>query len=263
MTEEELEEIIEKARIFKYSELNLNERQVKSLPKSICNLTHLKKLNLADNQLIELPDSIGNLAKLTFLGLHGNQLNYLPYSIGNLSKLTVLDLSHNRLTNLPISIEKLSKLSMLGLSGNPLTDLSILKVIPKPDYIHFLNTYIPSKYWTKLSEWNPLWLINEGNAELRRTLIHQIGYERVIRELNIDELDNWREYSLLKIDNVENFYDEDIDKEITEPMVLLKMICPSTGHIHILRVPPAITSAEAAITWVNHGIHPDKFTVQT
>ena len=48
-----------------------------------------------------------------------------------------------------------------------------------------------------------------------------------------------------------------------QPMVLLKMTFPSTGHIHILRVPPEMTSAEAAITWVNHGIHPDEFTVQT
>jgi hypothetical protein len=48
-----------------------------------------------------------------------------------------------------------------------------------------------------------------------------------------------------------------------EPMILLKMTCPSTGHIHILRVPPEMTSAEAAITWVNHGIHPDEFGVQT
>jgi hypothetical protein len=56
-----------------------------------------------------------------------------------------------------------------------------------------------------------------------------------------------------------------------EPMVLLKMTCPSTNHIHILRVPPGMTSAEAAITWVNHGIHPvgeasqneNRFGVQT
>jgi leucine-rich repeat protein SHOC2 len=52
----------------------------------------------------------------------------------------------------------------------------------------------------------------------------------------------------------------DIDEE---PMVLLKMTCLSTGHIHILRVPPEMNSAEAAITWVNHGIHPDEFSVQT
>ena len=63
-------------------------------------------------------------------------------------------------------------------------------------------------------------------------------------------------------------YDESIDSPKTtlperEPLVLLKMTCPSTGHIHLLRVPPEMTSAEEAITWVNHGIHPDEFAVQT
>jgi hypothetical protein len=46
-------------------------------------------------------------------------------------------------------------------------------------------------------------------------------------------------------------------------MVLLKMTCPLTQHIHILRVPPEMESAETAITWINHGIHPDEFAVQT
>jgi hypothetical protein len=68
----------------------------------------------------------------------------------------------------------------------------------------------------------------------------------------------------LKIDAVETIYEEDDDEPIDrEPMVLLKMTCPSTGHIHILRVPPEMTSAEAAITWVNHGIHADEFAIQT
>jgi leucine-rich repeat protein SHOC2 len=48
-----------------------------------------------------------------------------------------------------------------------------------------------------------------------------------------------------------------------EAIVLLKMTCPSTAHIYILRVPSDLVQAEAAITWVNHGIHPDKFAVQT
>jgi leucine-rich repeat protein SHOC2 len=41
------------------------------------------------------------------------------------------------------------------------------------------------------------------------------------------------------------------------------MTCPSTGHIHMLRMPPDMTSAEEAIVWVNQGIHPDQFTIQT
>lgn len=86
------------------------------------------------------------------------------------------------------------------------------------------------------------------------------------------EIDTWRKYTLLKIDRVEAIYEDihahmPIESKIMvvdrEPMVLLKMTCPSTAHIHILRVPPEMTSAEAAITWVNHGIHPDKFAVQT
>jgi leucine-rich repeat protein SHOC2 len=68
---------------------------------------------------------------------------------------------------------------------------------------------------------------------------------------------------LLKINNIERVYDEDSYPDGTEPIVLLKMTCPSTQHIHILRVPPEMASAEAAITWINHGIHPDEFAVQT
>jgi leucine-rich repeat protein SHOC2 len=41
------------------------------------------------------------------------------------------------------------------------------------------------------------------------------------------------------------------------------MTCPSTGHIHLLRVPPEMQNAEAAIVWVNHGIHPDTIAIQT
>jgi leucine-rich repeat protein SHOC2 len=108
------------------------------------------------------------------------------------------------------------------------------------------------------------WLLDEDNAEIRRILIEQLGYEKICQELRAVNIDTWREYNLLKIDGVETIYNDwqrpPIDREA---MLLLKMTCPSTGHIHILRVPPEITSAEAAITWVNHGIHPDRFAVQT
>jgi leucine-rich repeat protein SHOC2 len=106
-------------------------------------------------------------------------------------------------------------------------------------------------------------LLDETNAELRRRLIQQIGYERIWQELDAIEIDAWREYTLFKVDGIERFYDWRRRENIQESVVLLKMTCPSTGHIHVLRVPPEITSAEAAITWVNHGIHPDTFAVQT
>lgn len=48
-----------------------------------------------------------------------------------------------------------------------------------------------------------------------------------------------------------------------EPIYLLKMTCPSTSFIHALRVPPEVKSAREAISWVNWGIDPEEFGVQT
>ncbi len=113
---------------------------------------------------------------------------------------------------------------------------------------------LPEKYGISYpQEWDLEWLLKEDNAELRRVLIQGIGYERMIKELQAIELDSYQEYTLLAIDN-------DID---VEPIYLLKMTCPSTKFIHVLRVPPDVTSAREAICWVNWGIDPKDFAVQT
>ncbi|MBD1901336.1 GGDEF domain-containing protein [Trichocoleus sp. DQ-A3] len=103
------------------------------------------------------------------------------------------------------------------------------------------------------SQWQAQWLLEEDNAELRQVLIQGIGYSRICQELQATKLDFWQEYTLLKIDN----------KLDVEPIYLLKMTCPSTGHIHALRVPPNMKSAREAIRWVNWGIDPEEFSVQT
>jgi hypothetical protein len=113
---------------------------------------------------------------------------------------------------------------------------------------------LPEKYG-KLhpTRWQSKWLLEEDNAELRQVLIQGIGYGRICHELQAVELDNWQAYTLLKIDSA-------VD---VEPVYLLKMICPSSGRIHILRVPPETTSAKEAIIWVNLGINPFDFAEQT
>jgi leucine-rich repeat protein SHOC2 len=332
VTEEELEAIIEKARIDRVSELNLRYKQLSRLPdsigsirtlkrldltgneltklpdsigklakldtldvtdnwlttipESIGNLTHLIRLSFEDNHLTYLPESISNLTNLVYLYLGTNSLTYLPESIGKLNNLkwlllacnsiihlpvsfgnfcnlVDLDLQHNDLSRLPESIINLSKLTSISLDVNLIVNLSILQLLPKLQEVSFLSLALPRRYWINLSEWNPKWLLDEENAEIRRVLIQQIGYERICQELDTIETSKWREYTLITIDNIEKFYDRETWEEVTELMVFLKMTCPSTGHIHILRVPPEMTSAETAITWVNHGIHPDEFIVQT
>ena len=122
---------------------------------------------------------------------------------------------------------------------------------------------LPEKYGTiPTSKWNSEWLLSERNAELRRVLVQGVGYNRICEELGAEELDSWEEYSLFKIKNyieVDEWGSED-DKE---PMHLLKMICPSTGHIHFLRVPPDIDSARESIRWVNWGIDSEEFEIQS
>ncbi len=244
------------------SHLDLRGNQLSFLPCNIDNLTNLTHLYLSGNLFELLPDGIGEMARLTKLDLAGNSLTALPSNICQLVNLNNLNLSQNQLTALPDSIKLLPNLTSIYLSGNPLTDLSILSQLPRLTTVNFFGVDLLRRYWTKLSEWKAEWLLDEQNAELRRRLIQQIGYERMCQELQTIPVDTWREYTLLKIDNMQTVYRgwREVGRE---PLLLLKMTCPSTGHIHVLRVPPDMTSAEAAITWVNHGIHPDKFIVQT
>jgi leucine-rich repeat protein SHOC2 len=243
--------------------LDLSYNQLENLPDSIGQLKNLVKFDLNHNHLKSLPESIGQLTKLTEISLGINQLTSLPDSIGQLTNLTTLSIYKNQIGSLPESFDRLTNLTEIYLGDNPLTDLSILQSLHKLKSAHFLGVHLSRRYWTKLSDWKSEWLLDEYNAEVRRLVIKQIGYERMCQELDAIAIDSWREYTLLKIEDFQEIYDEDRDEIDYEPLLLLKMTCPSTAHIHILRVPPKMTSAEGAITWVNHGIHPDTFAVQT
>lgn len=193
---------------------------------------------------------------------HPNNENNWMDSNGKISDRSELEIIGNRLKHLPNSLIKLKCLYSVYLGFNPLTDLSILNKIPNLSRARVVGADLSRRYWTKLSEWKAEWLLNENNAEIRRRIIEQVGYEKICEQLNAINLDSWREYTLLKIDNFQPVF-EYSQPSGKEPILLLKMTCPSTGHVHILRVPPDMTSAEDAIVWVNHGIHPDRFTVQT
>ena len=111
---------------------------------------------------------------------------------------------------------------------------------------------LPEKYGSvKTSDWQPKWLLEEKNAELRMTLIKAMGYDRIYQALEAKKIDSWREYELIKIDNAD-----------VEPIVLLKMVCPSTGKIHASRMPPHTKKARQAATMLNCGFDPETFIIE-
>ncbi len=240
----------------------LSKNQISQLPDNIGQLINLNTLDLSDNCLQYLPVSIGNCQKLEYLDLSRNQLVELPENFGNLTELKHLQLQGNRLEKLPDSMANMHQLIELTLHQNPLTDLSMLQHLPALKRVWLLGVRLPRRYWMKFAKWKAEWLFDEENSAIRRLLIEQLGYEKICTELQAIEIDTWQEYTLLKIDNIQSIY-EGWREVGREAMVLLRMTCPSTAHRHTLRVPPEMTSAEAAIVWVNHGIHPSQFSVQT
>lgn len=245
------------------TKLYLSYQGLFKLPEDICQLSSLTDLHISNNRLTSLPDSIGSLTNLTKIYAQNNRLISLPDSIGNLTNLNELHVEYNQLTSLPVSIGNLVNLTDLHINRNPLTDLSILQNLPQLKTIKFFDVELPRRYWTKFSQWNPEWLLDERNAAIRHTLVKQVGYEKICEVLKTATLDTWREYTLLTITGLKLTFDSWQFPSRPQLTILLKMTCPSTGHIHVLRVPPEMTTAQEAITWVNHGIHPDKFAIQT
>lgn len=120
------------------------------------------------------------------------------------------------------------------------------------------------------SQWQPQWIFQEQNAEVRRCLIEEIGYARMCQELQAEELDLWREYTLLKLPIYDDYSQvpelqpwERPEEVKGEAIYLLKMTCPSTGFTYALRVPPNTRSAREAAIWVNWGTDPEWFNIET
>ncbi|MCX7596444.1 MAG: hypothetical protein N2235_22355 [Fischerella sp.] len=119
------------------------------------------------------------------------------------------------------------------------------------------GTTLPEKYGiVPPPQWQVGWLFEENNAHLRRILIEVIGYDRLCQELNPQLVSTWQEYTLLRI----KIYNSHTKLDFIQ---ILKMICPSTGQLYFLQVPPEIRSAREAICWVNWDIDPEDFAVQT
>ena len=232
------------------TQLSLSNSQIADISplKTLTNLTYLYLWNCR----IEDISPLKALTNLTYLYFDNNQIADIT-PLKALTKLTYLHLSNNKIRDIS-PLVALTNLTYLYLHRNPIANISPLQSLNRLEDVRIYDgIYLPSQYLSPQHQWQAQWLLEEDNAELRRLLIEVIGYDRICQELQAMELDSWQEYTLIGID-------ADVD---IEPIYLLKMTCPSTGRIHLLQVPPEVNSAREAIRWVNWGIDPEDFAVQT
>ncbi|MBW4595266.1 MAG: hypothetical protein KME46_20775 [Brasilonema angustatum HA4187-MV1] len=95
-------------------------------------------------------------------------------------------------------------------------------------------------------------ILNVENVELRRVLIERLGYETFLQQVGglvrDRDKDAGGERQLVYIP-----FEDD------EPLMVLKVTCPSTGHTHILRVPPHMRSCHQAAAWIAGFDNPDEY----
>lgn len=120
---EKAEKVIEQELRSKTGELYLRNLGLDEIPKSLGDLTHLRKLYLSNNNLTRLPTHLSQLTKLDDLDISHNHIEILPEFIGNLNSLEVLNLSNNQLREISDTLTKLSKLFALNLYKNNIEKL--------------------------------------------------------------------------------------------------------------------------------------------
>jgi hypothetical protein len=95
-------------------------------------------------------------------------------------------------------------------------------------------------------------ILNTENVELRRVLIERLGYETFLQQVGGLVRDRDRDAGGER----QLVY---IPLEDDEPLMVLKVTCPSTGHTHILRVPPHMQSCHQSAAWIAGFDNPDDY----
>ncbi len=198
------------------------------------------------------------------LSFVGTQLNYLPDGLScaslNISGCTELQQLPERLETQFLDISDCSQIhelpestiihNVLEMARSGLTGL------PKQMRVrlHWDGVLIQERtafYPESISGQD---VLREDNLELRRILLERIGYERLMLEVGgliLDkDTDAGGERKLIKI-----------PLEDDEDILIVAVICPSTAHQYVLRVPPYMRSCRQAVAWIAGFENPNDYTV--
>ena len=168
------------------------------------------------------------------VNLSGNrQLRRLPERLTARS-LDVADCP--RLTQLPATLHLTHWVEVAGsgLAGLP----GGLRV-----NIHWQGTAVDERTAFRPEDLKAADILNVRNVTRRRVLLERFGLDRFVQEVGGLVIDRDRdaggERQLLSI-----------PLEGDEPVVALRVICPSTAHTYVLRVPPHLRTCRRAAAWL-------------
>ena len=109
--------------------------------------------------------------------------------------------------------------------------------------IHWQGTAVDERTAFRPEDLKAVEILNVRNVTRRRVLLERFGLDRFVREVGGLVMDRDRdaggERQLLSI-----------PLEGDEPVVALRVVCPSTAHTYVLRVPPHIRSCRRAAAWL-------------
>jgi uncharacterized protein DUF6745 len=92
-------------------------------------------------------------------------------------------------------------------------------------------------------------ILKEANQTEREVLIQRMGVENFVREAELQQVDSYRESTLLRVNTAEKRSRYQNGDWAEEPLALafLKVICPSTQKTYFLRVDPDTENAKQAL----------------
>jgi len=96
-------------------------------------------------------------------------------------------------------------------------------------------------------------ILSEANVEMRRVMIERYGLDRFVLDAHAKTLDKWKDNELLSIE-----LPEDPDR----CLIALKLRCPSTAAVYIIRVPPDQRTVQGALAWSFGLANPEHYVLR-
>jgi len=173
------------------------------------------------SELEKLPSSLGPLASLDLRGCR--KISVIPESV---KARSWVDIGGTQITSLPETLRG------IGLRWRGVQVTSQIAFFPE-------TLTGPG-------------ILAEPNTELRRVMLERMGFEKFLREIKPEVLDTDRdrggERKLLRVPLAND-----------EPIVIVSVLCPSTGRQYLVRVPPTTRTCQQAVAWSAGFDNPDDY----